>query len=373
MPTLELAQVVVSSVGTICMIGLGFLYRPSRASALWSLAFVVTMVATYIGMVEAATTPSVLSRIALGVLLAAPALIWSGLRAQRGVWPLEWISVVAATASAASLALLDGTDAHPWAFRLAFAGTAVFAAFTIAELLRRPERAGGTSMPLSVFSLLVVASAVVGIVAGILSPRDPEQSLAFTRDVNSLGLLAYLVCSLVSLLFIARSEGASASAASFAEIAADRLERAQRVGERSWALVIIQLDDAQDLRTVTGEAGFAAIVDRVRSDVIEAFPTEADIARIADATFAILVAQPSTVVRDRVRTLLRTIAQPHDSLQVGISASAGWAGVSEFGYDRAELMSAALTAAQRAAAAGGDRWERAYVDDPRAEDILSTP
>ncbi|PZU49089.1 MAG: hypothetical protein DI566_01865 [Microbacterium sp.] len=359
MPTLELAQVVVSSVATICMIGLGFLYRPSRASALWSLTFVVTMIATYVAMTGASTEIGSLSRITLGVLLAVPALIWSGLRAHRGARPHEWIAVAAAIAISTTLVLLDGTDAYAWAFRLAFTGTAAFCALALVELLRRPERAGGTSMPLAVFSLLVIATALVGVVAGLLNPGNPAESLAFVRDVNSLGMLAYVVCALVSLLFITRGDGGQTSGAAFRDIATDRLARAQRVGERSWALVYVQLDDADDLRVVSGEAGFAAICDRLQTDLVELFPTEADIGRMSASSFAVLVAQPATVVRDRVRTLLRTVAQPHDSVRVGTSASAGWAGVSELGYDLDVLLGGAHAAADRAAAAGGDRWERA--------------
>ncbi len=216
-------------------------------------------------------------------------------------------------------------------------------------------------MPLAVFSLVVAAVGAVSIVTGLVAPGDPDQSLEAIRTINTLGMLAYLVCALVTLLFIARGGSATAAGSTFRAVAADRLARAQRAGERSWALVHAQIDDAEDLRTVTGDAGFAAIADRLRDDLTEIFPTEADIGWFAPAGVAVLVAQPSTVLRERVRTLLRAFAASGVGVRVGTSASVGWAGVAEFGYDVDALLAASRDAAARAADAGGDRWERAVV------------
>ncbi|GEB95750.1 hypothetical protein PFZ49_00845 [Microbacterium lacticum] len=178
-------------------------------------------------------------------------------------------------------------------------------------------------MPLAVFSLVVAAVGAVSIVTGLVAPGDPDQSLEAIRTINTLGMLAYLVCALVTLLFIARGGSATAAGSTFRAVAADRLARAQRAGERSWALVYAQIDDAEDLRTVTGDAGFAAIADRLRDDVTEIFPTEADIGWFAPAGVAVLVAQPSTVLRERVRTLLRAFAATGVGVRVGTSASVG--------------------------------------------------
>lgn len=356
----ELAQGVVATVATICMIGLGFLYRPSRATALWSLTFIVVMATAYAAVVAKDADIEVLRLSAMGVLLATPGLIWSGLRAHRGARPHEWITVVVAVVLATALPLLSETDAYPWTFRIGFAGVAVFAALGVVELRRRPDGIGGTAAPLALFSLVVVAVAAVSLVAGILSPGSGSaDAFEFLRTVNALGMLAYIVCALVTLLWIARDDAHRTTDATFHEVAGGRLQRAQRAGERSWALLYVQLDDAADLRTVTGDAGFAAITERLRDDVAEIFPTWADIGRITPSGYAVLLAQPTTVIRERVRTLLRTVAAPHDSVQVGTSASVGWAGVAEFGYDLDVLMAAARAAADRAATVGGDRWERA--------------
>lgn len=358
MIALELAQVVVATVATICMIGLGFLYGPSRASAIWSLVFVLVMVCSYAAMVASESGLETLRVIAMAVLLTSPGLIWSGLRADRGAPPLEWIAAVTAVVAAFVLPALIGSEAYPWAFRIAFAVTGTFAGLTLAELVRRPERAGSTSMPLAVFSFVVVIVAVASIIGGIFSDGGGD-SLDFLRTVNSLGMLAYIVCALVTLLFIVRGGRADGAGNTFAATATDRLDRAQRAGERSWALLYVRIDDAGDVRTVTGDGGFAALTDRLRADTVEIFPTEADIGRMEPAALAVLIAQPSTVIRERVRTLLRAVAAPHDAVQVGTSASIGWAGVAEFGYELDALLVAARSAADRAAAAGGDRWERA--------------
>lgn len=359
MIALELAQVVVATVATICMIALGFLYRPSLASALWSLTFVVVMVTSYAAMVGMQVSDEPLRVAAMGVLLATPALLWSGLRAHRGARSHAWIAVVLAVIAAVTMTLLIGSDVYAWAFRVAFAASASFSGLTLVELVRRPERGGGTSAPLAAFSLVVVAVGAISLVAGLVTGDTSPESLAFLRTVNSLGLLAYIVCALITLLFLTRGNSPASTGSVFRDVASDRLSRAQRAGERSWALVYVQLDDADDLRAVSGDAGFTAIVARLRADIEELFPTEADIGRVGVAAFAILVAQPSTVVRERVRGLLRAVAAPHDVVQVGTSASLGWAGVAEFGYDVDALLDAAQAAADRAAAAGGDRWERA--------------
>ncbi|WP_431801888.1 diguanylate cyclase domain-containing protein [Microbacterium sp. bgisy203] len=358
---IQLAQVIVAAVAMVCMIGLGFLYRPSRATALWSLTFVVVMLACGGTLVATASGFPRLILVATGVLLAAPVLIWSGLRALRGATSLSWLALIVAFASSGALVALNGTEAYIWGFRLGFGLTAVFAGLTIVELLRRPERAGSTSMPLAAFSLLVVIAGVVSVAAGLVAPGDPEESLLFLRTINSVGMLAYVVCALVTLLFLARDDSTSPRRSAFQEVAADRLRRAERAGERSWALVHIQLDDASDVRAATGDAGFTAIVGRLGDDIAETFPTEADIGRLGQASFAVLLALPSTVIRERVRTLLRTVAQPHDAVRAVTSASIGWAGVAECGYDLDALLDAARSAAERAAAAGGDRWERAVA------------
>ena len=353
---LQIAQCVIATIATICMVGLGFLYRPGRATTLWSLTFILAMATSYTDVVATILGSDTLRRAALGLLLCAPGLIWAGLRAYRGARAHSWIALLAGIAGAIALATLSDT-AYPWGVRAAYAVSAVFAALTTLELVRRPERGGGTSFPLSLFSLLFVAVGITTASAGALTTYETD--LASLRLVNGFGMLAYITCALVTLLFLARGGAVDASRGVFPEVAAERLRRAQAAGERSWALLYVRVDDAADLRAVRGDAGYAAVLAAVHDDICEAFPTEADIGRVALDAYAVLVAQPPTVLRERVRTLLRTIAAPEPTQDVSVSASVGWAGVAEQGYALDDLLSAARTSASAAAGAGGDRWERA--------------
>lgn len=366
MSGIELAHVALATVGTIVMVGLGFLYRPDRATVLWSLAFIVSMLSAYAQMTAAAAGLDAVRLAAMGLGLGAPALVWAGLRVERGKSAVVgWLAVVVGGAAGVILPLAAPTEAYDWTFRLAYAVSAAFAGLTLAELLRRPERGGGTSFPLAMFSIVFVGVAAVSVVAGFFSP-----SLDLADDITMLGFLIYTVCALITLLFIVRGgaitralAGGSGTPSVFRRIAADRLARAQTSGERSWTMLVVRLDDAADLRTATGEAGFAVLCARLQDDVREIFPTEADIGRLDASTFAVLLARPSAVVRENVRTLLRAVSSPgaRGSDAVQASASVGWVSVAELGYDADVLLAAASDAAAAATAAGGDRWERVGV------------
>lgn len=368
MSGIELAHVALATVGTIVMVGLGFLYRPGLTTVLFSLAFITSMVSAYGQMAAAAAGSEPLRVISLGVGLGAPVLFWAGLRADRGAGAaVGWLAVVVGVGSATALVLTTGSDSFAWAFRISYAAAAVFAGLTVVELLRRPERAGGTSFPLAMFSVAFVGVAATSLASGVLAP---SVDLGLLRDVNVIGLLVYIVCALITLLFIVRGGAitrsvgrGSASPGVFLQTATDRLDRAQSSGERSWAMLVIRLDDAADLRTAAGEAGFSALTARVAADVRETFPTEADIGALDASTFAVLLARPSSVIRENLRTLLRAIASPEqrNAVDVQCSVSIGWVGVAELGYDAETLLAAASEASATASADGGDRWERVGV------------
>lgn len=362
---LELAHVALSTVGSMIMIGLGFLARPSRATVLWSLAFVLAMVSSYGQLAGVSLEVEPLRVASLGAVLGAPVLIWSGLRAFRGAPALPWLAVVVAAGAAAALAASSGTPAFAWTFRLSYAATAVFAALTLWELLRRPERGGGTSFPLSLISAAFVATAAMSLIVGAFLPAGDASSVGLLRDVNLLGMLIYITCALITLLFLARgAPGAgrgAASATAFETVAVDRLERAQAAGERSWALLVIALDDSADLRLAAGEAGYAAIATRFAREVRAAMPTDADVGRLDGSTCAVLIARPAAVLAEQLATLLHDITTPGGAgtEAIPVSASVGWAAPAEHGYRFEETLVAAREAAASAADAGGDRWVRA--------------
>ncbi|WP_282836955.1 hypothetical protein [Microbacterium flavum] len=113
MPVLGSAQVLVATIATFCMIGLGFLYRPSRASAIWSIAFVVVLIGSSAESVAVARGIDLLRAGSTGVLLSTTAFVWSGLRAYRGAPSLVAIPSATAIAGAVILPLTLGGPASP--------------------------------------------------------------------------------------------------------------------------------------------------------------------------------------------------------------------------------------------------------------------
>ena len=93
---LGLAQATVATVGTVMLIGLGFLHRPSRSALLWSLAFVLAMTSTWVSVAGSIVEDEAIRRAGLGLMLGAPALVWSGFRARRGVRALPWVGAAQA-------------------------------------------------------------------------------------------------------------------------------------------------------------------------------------------------------------------------------------------------------------------------------------
>src|SRR3546814_9570890 len=91
------------------IIGRGLLQRPSRASLLWSLAFVLAMVSTWVTLAGEALGNEPVRVYGLGLMLGAPALIWSGFRARRRVRAMPWTTVAQSLAGGAVLILSSGT------------------------------------------------------------------------------------------------------------------------------------------------------------------------------------------------------------------------------------------------------------------------
>ncbi|MCT9819054.1 hypothetical protein N3K63_02005 [Microbacterium sp. W1N] len=361
---LEMAHVALTTVGTMIMIGLGFLARPSRATMLWSFSFVLAMVSAYGQLAGLATGNEVLRLVSVGAVLGSPVLIWSGLRAFRGARALPWLAIVIGGGAAYTLVIVDDTPAYAWAFRLVYAASAVFAGLTLLELVRRPERGVGTAFPLSLFSAGFVGVAATSVITGLFAPAADSSGPSLLREVNLLGMLVYILCALITLLFLARGAAGgrlAASASTFETVATDRLERAQAAGERTWTVLVVALDDSADLKLAAGEAGFTAITERFHLEVREAMPTDADLGRLDASTIAILLARPAAVITEQIGALLHGISTPGGAgtEAIPVSASVGWAAPAEHGYRLAETLDAARAAAEHAAASGGDRWQRA--------------
>jgi GGDEF domain-containing protein len=363
---LSLAQATVTTLASIMIVSLGFLPRPSRAALLWSLAFLLAMASTWTSVVGVAIGEESLRRVGLGLILGAPALVWSGFRARRGVRALPWVGAVQGVCSAAVLVFAVDASAYGLLFRLAFLGAAVFAGLTIFELRRSADIRERLMLPLLVVSAGFVMLALASIVSAIAAPAAVGD-LQLPRLLNGLAMLIYLVCATVSLLyFTSVSPGYALTATEwpqFAVTASDRLVRARRAGESGWVALSIQVDDPAHLRSAAGDNAWSRIISAFEAVVTEAFPAEADIGRKAAGHLIVLVSRPDPVVREYVRTVLRRFTEMDATswIAVQLSASVGWVPAEAADHDFDALVDQADAAAAAARQRGGDRWERVRV------------
>lgn len=361
---LGIAQATIATLGTAMIIGLGFLQRPSRASLLWSLAFVLAMVSTWITLAGEALGNEPVRRIGLGFMLGAPALIWSGFRARRRAPALPWTAAVLSVVSAVVLVLAGDSEMYSLVFRAVFFGAAVFAGLTLQEIRRSADRDDRLVIPLALVSIAFVVLGSLTLVSGLFFPLGNTDALGLVRLLNSLGMLIYLVCATVTLLFFTSVSPVgvhtAASWPQFTVTATDRLRRAREGGETSWAVLVVRIDDREDVRAAAGETTFARIIERFERTVRASFPAEADIGREGRGRMVVLVARPGPVLREHVRTLLREITEVHAEPQIAVrlSASVGWAPADVVGYDFDTLLRVAQEASEEASEQGGDRWQR---------------
>ncbi|WP_203135435.1 GGDEF domain-containing protein [Microbacterium sp. JZ31] len=363
-----LPQIALSTLAAVLMVGLGFLPRPSRATLLWSAAFVVAVISASLTTTAAELGSETLRRATLGALLSPQVLIWAGLRAWRGVPSHWWLVLAFGGASASALALVDDGAAFVIAFRIAYLTAAVFAVLTLVELRRIPERRNRMLLPLAVvcgaFGVIAVASAAMLLI----EPPSGSADLALARNLNSLGMLVNIVCSLVSLLWLAQRSVPQehhdpAHWHHFSAVAGDRLRRARERGERSWSVLSMRLDDADDVRQAWGETAFGELAQAFERRVRRAFPAEADIGHRGHGWLVVLVPRTTEVLREQVRALLHDVASMDETVSatVRVSASIGWASAGDSGYDLDHLVRVADSALEEAAAEGGDRWRRVRV------------
>lgn len=361
---LGLAQATVATLGAAMIIGLGFLQRPSRASLLWSLAFLLAMVSTWVSLAGAALSEEGIRRAGLGLLLGAPALIWSGLRARGPRRAYPWIAPVQSVLSAAALVAVGDSGSYGLVFRCAFFAAAVFAGLALIEIRRSPDRHERLVIPLTLVSGAFAVLGAFILISGLIFPPGPGDDLQLVRALNSLGMLVYLVCATTTLLFFTSVSTVGVQTAwswpQFTVTATDRLARARAAGETSWVMLAVRLDDPRDIGAAMGEGLFSRIVDRFEQTVRASFPAESDVGREARGHLMVLMSRPGPVIREHVRTMLRSITEMDAAQQIAVqlSASVGWAPADVVGYDFAALVAAAQRAADEASELGGDRWQR---------------
>lgn len=367
---LTIALVALSTTCTIIMIGLGFLPFPGRAASIWSAGFALAMLSCYLLVVADQIDSGSLRAAAHGPVLCAIAYVWVGLRARRGREPIMLIpSIVLFVALTIALGLTAETPAYGAVFRIAFTVSAVIAAMAVWELmrLRAPER--GMALPLIVSSFAFVGLGAIVAVDGLvlLAGGRVGQSEADMRDLyhlNELVALLYLVCALVTLLYLVRrgsQRSESPQTPDFFNIARDRLMRAKAAGDRWWSVLDIRLDDPAELLEASSGRTFQRITARFADDIRAVMPPEADIHSVSPTQVLVLLPRPDTAVRGYLSRLLERIGTLTDqpAVPIRLSASIGVAAAPLRDYDLDQLIAAAATSAAHAQVAGGDRWERA--------------
>jgi GGDEF domain-containing protein len=371
-----IAQTTVVTACLALMIWLGLLGRPSRATLLWTLGFVLALVGSYGSIVVASTgTDVLLHPVSIGLVCGAPTVLWSGLRAAKGERSHAWAGFVQAGASLAALWLSTDTPVAFTVFRLVFFAASLGAALGAVEVLRGSFHGSRFGTPLVVTSTALVLLALIGLV-GSVTGIDDASNIMFVRGVLVAGTV-YIITATVCLLFLAnRRPGASdilqaldamSPVPLMRAVVRERLLRARARDEQNWAFIDLRVDDAADLRDATGELTYASLVARFEDIVIRRFPGDADLCRVSPGHVLVFVSQPPAAVRELVRRVLEDTADGDvTESRFRMSASAGIAVVDPALDTFDTLTEAAGAAADASQLDGGDRWTRAVPATERS-------
>jgi GGDEF domain-containing protein len=369
--TVGIAQAVITTLGAVLVIGLAFLPHPNRSTLLWAIGFLLSAIFVLVSVFAMLDGLEMLRRAMMAGLLSCTVFPWAGLRAWRGAPSLVWLFAPTIVVLLALLLLPGSLPIYSVCFRVAFLLAAVYPALAVWEILRLPERTDVLIQPLLIGSAAFVAFAVGSALAGIFYPPTDGDDLTLVRTLNALGMLIYVTCLFVSIVWLAQQRRPAtvrhpvAEWVKFRDVARDRLRRAQDGGEQSWALLAVRLDDEATIRAATGTGAFTSITAELDGHVRRIFPADSDIGRQGGGRIVVLVPRSTVVVRELIRGLLKAVnasGDPGRSILQN-SASVGWVTVDVGGYDFSALLGAATMAVERASAAGGDRWYRVTDSD----------
>jgi len=353
--TFGVPQAATATLAVLLVVPLAFLARPCRATLLWTLALVVTAASVFAVLSADLTGTEWLRRSASGVMLSATVLLWSGLRAWRGVRPLVWLAPALAVVGAGLGVVPD--DLYSLGFRIVFYLGSVFAGLSAVELRRLPERDTPALIPLVVLCTLFAALGLAVLVGGFLAPAAAGD-FQLVRAVNAIGVIAFIVCALLAMVTLAAHGSPDPATAAGGEIlrtGAERLRRARARAEDGWAVLAVHLDDAAELSLVSGRERFTRLVDRFEEDVTRALPADADIGAVAPGRLLVFLNRPTRTVRRIAEDILESVGDDADASGfVRLSASIGWCPAGD-GDDARALASRAQAAAGTAATAGGNR------------------
>lgn len=366
--TLVMPVIAIATLATVISIGLGFLPRPSRATAMWAATFATAMIGAYVWLAQGLVFPEQLRAVGTGLAVAAMGLLYSGLRAFRGR-EKQYTTLMLAFVVIAPVVLLVATNLGIYGimFRVVFCATAIIAVLTFLELVRLGPQLRDEALPLMGVSAAFVVFAGISIINGIMvagGDVPPTESLAFLRTINLIGMVVYIVCALVTTLLLTMNTGSMSAGPQhgFEHTVRTRLDRARAAGDHWWSVLEIRLDDPDDIRLASSTAAFNAACEKFARDIDSVMPADADIEPMNRTRFIVLVPRPQGGVRELATELLERVSGIDDTapMPIRLTASIGWAPVSAAGYNYDELVNAASKAARDAHASGGDRWVRVH-------------
>ncbi|HWM17432.1 MAG TPA: hypothetical protein VNP97_12680 [Microbacterium sp.] len=370
MEILGLVQVAFTSFATLLAIGLAFLSMPGRATLYWSCAFALGMVATFGVVASGLNDAEMIRRICLGALLGAPALLWSGFRAQWGVRPYVWAGPVVSVLAATAFVVVGDSGWFSTAYRLAFLVAAGFAVLFFFDWLRVGDRRDLLVLPFAIVSVAFGITAVVTTVAGLLYPPAAGNDLGLIRVTPSVGMLFYIGTAVLAVVHLStrdrawrRNAAATEAWTGFQDMAAERLAQGQRFGE-TLSMVHVRLDDLTELRQIAGPASVAQASYALENVARSVFSEQGIVCSPQIGRVYVLVPRTDAVARDLLRVCLEKVSEIEipGQLPVQPSASAGWASTSTIGYDLPALIYLSREAAAYADHNGGDRWERVSAE-----------
>ncbi len=373
--TPEQSDIIVGQTAavTVCvalMIWRGLLGRPSRASLLWTLGFILALLGSYGSLTSASMgTDVLLHPVGIGITFGMPLLIWSGLRALRGKRAYPWLGILQSLVSAGILAVTTTAQAGFTIFQWLFLGAAAGAVAGAIELLRKEFRGSRFTVPLVAASGVVVLLATAGLVSSAVAV-NPQNDLLFVRGTVMVSTV-YIICATVSLLFLANRRPGARDILEAVDafyppglmraVVRERLRRAEARGEQGWSFIDIRLDDAVDLREASGDAAFGAMVRRFERILVGAAPADVDLCRISPGHVLVFTSQPPAAVRELLRSVLNETSREREDAPTSlrVSASAGIVAVLPGTHTYEALVAESGAAAEQAQLQGGDRWSRA--------------
>lgn len=366
----------ITTVATAVVFGLGFLPYPSREGAIFSSAFTGAMVSSYLWLAAVQTDADALRGAAAAAMFGAGSLFWVGLRQRRRAHRTHVMTVLVLFSIAAiALTATSTSDWYALTFHASLLMSGVFSALTAVELVRLGRVYRDEALPLIIASIMVTAVAVLASANAVLmvtgdGDASPLATVAASRAVNAMGAAVYIVCALITLVLLMRETKTEATEqpSPFEVVARQRLERAERAGDEWWSLLDVRLDDPDDLREGSSTSSFTRVVQRLDLGLHDMLPADADIERVSDTHYVVLLARPDASTRPLLTRLLTQINEFTDARadELRFSASIGWAPVADVGYRLDDLRLAAAEAAGQARTDGGNRWARAMpilVDD----------